>query len=220
MKIFLDTANVEHIRHGVRLGVVTGVTTNPSLVSREGKVDYRKLVQEICSIVPGPVSTEVLGQDAHTMVAEAREIAKWAKNVVIKIPASLEGVEATSVLASENIKVNFTLCFTLNQALLAAAAGATFVSPFVGRLDDIGEDGMKVVADIVEYLDYYQMPTKVIAASIRHPQHCLMAAKVGAHIATVPYEVLLQMIQHPLTDIGIERFRDDWKKVMAREALL
>ena len=200
--------------------MVTGVTTNPSLVSREGKVDYRKLVKKICSIVPGPVSTEVLGQDVQTMVAEAREIAKWAKNIVIKMPASLEGVEATSVLAKENIRVNFTLCFTLNQAILGAAAGATFVSPFVGRLDDIGEDGMKVVADIVEYLDYYQLPTQVIAASIRHPQHCLMAAKVGAHIATVPYEVLLQMVRHPLTDIGIERFRGDWKKVMAREELL
>jgi transaldolase len=220
MRIFLDTANIEHIRHGVRLGVVTGVTTNPSIVSREGKVDYRKLVKKICSIVPGPVSTEVLGQDVRTMVAEAREIAKWAENIVVKIPASLEGVEATSVLTSENIKVNFTLCFTLNQALLGAAAGAAFVSPFVGRLDDIGEEGMKVVADIVEYIDYYQLHTQVIAASIRHPQHCLMAAKVGAHIATVPYEVLLQMIRHPLTDIGIERFRNDWKKVMAREELL
>jgi transaldolase len=220
MKIFLDTANIEHIRHGVRLGVVVGVTTNPSLVSREGNVDYRKLVQEICSIVPGPVSTEVLGQDVQAMVTEAREIAKWAGNIVVKIPASLEGVEATSVLVKENIKVNFTLCFTLNQALLGAAAGATFVSPFVGRLDDIGEDGMKVVAEIVEYLDYYQLPTQVIAASIRHPQHCLAAAKIGAHIATVPYEVLLQMIQHPLTDIGIERFRNDWKRVMAREGLV
>jgi transaldolase len=220
MKIFLDTANIEHIRNGVRLGVVTGVTTNPSLVSKEGQVDYRRLVKKICSIVPGPVSTEVLSQDVQTMVTEAREIAKWAKNIVIKIPASLEGVEATSVLAKEDIRVNFTLCFTLNQAMLGAAAGATFVSPFVGRLDDIGEDGMKVVADIVEYLDYYQLPTQVIAASIRHPQHCLMAAKVGAHIATVPYEVLLQMIRHPLTDIGIERFRGDWKKVMAREELL
>ncbi len=220
MKIFLDTANIEQIRHGVKLGVVVGVTTNPSLVSREGNVDYRKLVQEICSIVPGPVSTEVLGQDVQTMVTEAREIAKWADNIVVKIPASLEGVEATSVLASEDIKVNFTLCFTLNQALLGAAAGATFVSPFVGRLDDIGEDGMSVVAEIVEYLDYYQLPTQVIAASIRHPQHCLAAAKVGAHIATVPYEVLLQMIRHPLTDIGIERFRNDWKKVMSREGLL
>ena len=219
MRIFLDTANIEHIRHGVRLGVVTGVTTNPSLVSREGKVDYRKLVREICAIVPGPVSTEVLAQDAKTMVTEAREIAKWADNVVVKIPAGAEGVEATSVLARENIKVNFTLCFTLNQAILAAEAGATFISPFVGRLDDIGEDGMRVVADIVEYLDYYQLATQVIAASIRHPQHCLTAAKIGAHIATVPYKVLLQMMGHPLTDIGIRRFRDDWKKVMAREEL-
>lgn len=219
MKLFLDTANMEHIRHGVRLGVVAGVTTNPSIVSREGKVDYRKLVQEICSIVPGPVSTEVLGQDARTMVAEAREIAKWAENIVVKIPASLEGVEATSVLAGEGIKVNFTLCFTLNQAVLGAEAGAAFMSLFVGRLDDVGEDGMAVVADIVEYLEYYQLPSQVIAASIRHPQHCLTAAKAGAHIATVPYKVLLQMIQHPLTNIGIERFRDDWRKVMGREEL-
>jgi transaldolase len=149
------------------------------------------------------------------MVVEAREIAKWADNVVVKIPASPEGVEATSMLARENIKVNFTLCFTLNQALLGVEAGARFISPFVGRLDDIGEDGMRVVADIVEYLDYYQLPAQVIAASIRHPQHCLMAAKIGAHIATVPYEVLLQMIRHPLTDIGIQRFRDDWNRGMA-----
>ncbi|MFC1927116.1 fructose-6-phosphate aldolase [Chloroflexota bacterium] len=219
MRIFLDTANIEHIRHGVRLGVITGVTTNPSLVSREGKVDYRKLVEEICSIVPGPVSTEVLGQDVKTIVTEAREIAKWADNVVVKIPANLEGVEATAVLAKENVKVNFTLCFTLNQAILAAEAGARFISPFVGRLDDIGEDGMTVVADIVEYLDYYQLPAQVIAASIRHPQHCLMAARSGAHIATVPYEVLLQMMRHPLTDIGIQRFRDDWSKVMTTEGL-
>jgi len=214
MRLFLDTANIDHIRHGVKLGVISGVTTNPSIISREGKVDYQKLVKEICSIIPGPVSTEVLSQDASGMVAEAREIAKWAENIVVKIPASLEGVEATSVLAKENIKVNFTLCFSLNQALLGAAAGATFISPFVGRLDDIGEDGMKVVADIVEYLDYYQLPAQVIAASIRHTQHCLVAAKVGAHIATIPYQVLLQMIKHPLTDIGIERFIDDWKRVM------
>lgn len=214
MRLFLDTANIDHIRHGVELGVISGVTTNPSLVSREGKVNYQELVKKICSIVPGPVSTEVLSQDASGMIAEAREIAKWADNIVVKIPASLEGVKATSVLAKENIKVNFTLCFSLNQALLGAAAGATFVSPFVGRLDDIGEDGMKVVVDIVEYLDYYQLPTQLIAASIRHPQHCFMAAKAGAHIATVPYKVLLQMIQHPLTDIGVKRFADDWRKVM------
>ena len=220
MRIFLDTASIEHIRHGVSLGVVTGVTTNPSLISKEGKVDYQKVVKEICSIVPGPVSTEVLSQDAQGMVEEAREIATWADNVVVKIPASTAGVEATSQLAREDIKVNFTLCFSLNQAMLGAAAGAAFISPFVGRLDDIGEDGMAVVSDIVEYVDYYGLPTEVIAASIRHPQHCLAAARVGSHIATVPYKILLQMIQHPLTDSGIERFRDDWRKVMARDGLL
>ncbi len=212
MRLFLDTANIEHIRHGVMLGVVKGITTNPTIISREGKVDYQKLVKEICSIVPGPVSTEVLSQDAAGMIAEAREIARWAENIVVKIPASLDGVEATSILAKENIKVNFTLCFSLNQAILGSAAGASFVSPFVGRLDDIGEDGIKVVADIVEYFEYYQLSTQVIAASMRHPQHCLAASKVGAHIATIPYSVLLQMIQHPLTDTGIKRFLDDWKK--------
>ena len=219
MRLFLDTANIDQIRHGVKLGVISGVTTNPSLISKEGKVDYRKLVKEICSIVPGPVSTEVLSQNASGMVTEAREIAKWAENIAVEIPASLEGVEATSVLAKENIKVNFTLCFSLNQALLGAAAGATYISPFVGRLDDIGEDGMKVVLDIVEYLGYYQLPTQVIAASIRHTQHCLAAAKAGAHIATVPYRVLLQMIQHPLTDIGINRFIDDWNRVIGERII-
>jgi transaldolase len=214
MRLFLDTANIEHIRHGVRLGVISGVTTNPSLISREGKVDYQKLVKEICSVVPGPVSTEVLSQDASGMIDEGREVARWADNIVVKIPANLEGVEATSVLSKEGVKVNFTLCFSLNQTLLGVAAGASFVSPFVGRLDDIGEDGMKVVEDIVKFLRFYQFPTQVIAASIRHPQHCMVAAKAGAHIATVPYKVLLQMIQHPLTDIGVKRFMDDWSKVM------
>ena len=214
MRLFLDTANIEHIRHGVSLGVISGVTTNPSLISREGKVDYQKLVKEICAIVPGPVSTEVLSQDASGMINEARQVAKWADNIVVKIPANLEGVEATSVLSKEGIKVNFTLCFSLNQALLGVAAGASFVSPFVGRLDDIGEDGMKVVEDIVKFLRFYQLPTQVISASIRHTQHCMVAAKVGAHIATVPYKVLLQMIQHPLTDIGVKRFIDDWTRVM------
>ena len=215
MKLFLDTANLEHIRHAVRLGVISGVTTNPSLVSKEGKVDYKGLVQQICSLVPGPVSTEVLSTDAAGMVAEARKIAKWADNVVVKIPATLDGVEATHQLSRENIKVNFTLCFTVNQALLAAAAGAAFVSPFVGRLDDIGEDGIALVRDIVEvYTGYPQIGTQVIAASMRHPQHCLLAARAGAQIATVPYGVLLQMIQHPLTDIGVKRFQDDWNKVM------
>jgi len=220
MRLFLDTANIDHIRHGVELGIISGVTTNPSLISREGNVDYRQLVKEICSIVPGPVSSEVLSQDASGMIAEAREIAKWAENIVVKIPASLEGVKATSVLAKENIKVNFTLCFSLNQAMLAVAAGAAFVSPFVGRLDDVGEDGMKVVADIALFLRHYESPTQVIAASIRHPQHCMMAAKAGAHIATVPYSVLLQMIQHPLTDIGINRFMHDWRKVMGDRQII
>jgi transaldolase len=217
MRLFLDTANVEHIRQGVKLGVVTGVTTNPSLVSKEGKVDYKHLVQEICSIVPGPVSTEVLSQDVDGMVAEAREIAKWAKNVVVKIPATIEGVEATHQLARENIKVNFTLCFSVNQALLAALAGAAYVSPFVGRLDDVGEYGMGLIKDIVEvYQQYPYIKTEVLAASLRHPRHCVEAAQAGAHIATVPYQVLMQMIKHPLTDVGVVRFLEDWEKVMGK----
>jgi transaldolase len=215
MRFFLDTANLEHIKQGIQMGIVTGVTTNPSLVSKEGKVDYKSLVQQICAVVPGPVSTEVLGQKAADMISEAKQIAKWADNVVVKIPATAAGLEATRQLSKENIKVNFTLCFSVNQALLAAAAGAAFVSPFVGRLDDIGEDGIRLVREITEvYNKYPEIKTEVIAASIRHPQHCMEAAKAGAHIATVPYQVLMQMIKHPLTDIGVERFLEDWKKVM------
>jgi transaldolase len=215
MRLFLDTANIEHINHGVRLGVITGVTTNPSLVSKEGKVDYKQLVQKICSIVPGPVSTEVLSTDVDGMVAEARKIAKWAKNVVVKIPASIEGIEATHQLSKEGIKVNLTLCFSVNQALLGAAAGAAYISPFVGRLDDIGENGMKLVQEIVAvYRTYPAITTEVIAASIRYPKHCVEAAQAGAPIATIPYPILIQMIKHPLTDIGISRFQDDWRKVM------
>ena len=216
MRLFLDTANIEHIRQGVSLGVITGVTTNPSLISKEGKVDYKHHVQEICSIVPGPVSTEVLSQDTSGMVTEAREVASWAENVVVKIPASLQGVEATYQLAKTGVKVNFTLCFSVNQAVLAALAGATFVSPFVGRLDDIGENGMRLVKEIVEVYKNYpdSIKTQVLAASIRHTQHCIEAAQAGAQIATVPYQVLMQMIKHPLTDIGIKRFLEDWNKVM------
>ncbi len=215
MRLFLDTANIEHIKFGAKLGVISGVTTNPSLVSKEGKVNYKKLVQEICSIIPGPVSTEVISQDVSGMVSEAREIAKWASNVVVKIPAGLEGTEATHALAKEGIKVNYTLCFSVNQALLAALAGAAYVSPFVGRLDDIGENGMQLIEDIVQvYRQYPDIKTEVIAASIRHPQHCLAAAKAGAHISTVPYAVLLQMAKHPLTEAGCTRFMDDWCKVM------
>src|SRR4030042_231168 len=215
MRLFLDTANIEHIDHGVRLGVITGVTTNPSLVSKEGKVDYKQLVQKICSIVPGPVSTEVLSMDVAGMLAEARQIAQWAENVVVKIPASLEGIEATHQLSKENIKVNLTLCFSVNQALLGAAAGAAYISPFVGRLDDIGENGMRLVAEIVEvFKKYPDIKTEIIAASIRHPKHCVEAHQAGAPIASIPYQVLLQMVKHPLTDIGISRFREDWHKIM------
>ncbi|MCD6568039.1 MAG: fructose-6-phosphate aldolase [Dehalococcoidia bacterium] len=220
MRFFLDTANVEHIKHGVRLGVISGVTTNPSLVSKEGEVNYQELVKEICSIVPGPVSAEVLSTEAEGMILEARRIAMWAENVVVKIPATLEGIEATSVLSKENIKVNLTLCFSFNQAMLGAAAGATFISPFVGRLDDVGEDGMQVVAEVVDYLEHYQLPSQVIASSIRHTQHCLLAARAGAHVATVPYKVLLQMINHPLTDIGVKRFLDDWRGIFGNTTVV
>jgi transaldolase len=213
VRIFLDTANIEQIRQAARLGVVSGVTTNPSLVSNEGMADYEAVVREICAIIPGPVSAEVLGTEAQVMIEQARQIARWAPNVAIKIPATADGLEATSALSKDGIKVNFTLCFSLNQALLAALAGAAYVSPFVGRLDDIGHDGMALVTDIVDVYKRYGLPTQVIAASIRHPQHCVAAARAGAHIATIPYAVLMQMMRHPLTDIGITRFLADWKRV-------
>jgi len=213
LRIFLDTANIEQIREAARLGVISGVTTNPTLVAREGQSDYRTVIEEICSIITGPVSAEVVAEAAPEMVEQAREISGWAPNVVIKIPATLAGLEATSVLSGENIKVNMTLCFSLNQAVLGAQAGAAYISPFVGRLDDAGHDGMQLVKDIVEVYRYYQLPTQVIAASIRHPLHCVTAAKFGAHIATVPYSVLVQMMRHPLTDVGIAHFLADWQQV-------
>ena len=213
MRIFLDTANIEQIREAAKLGIISGVTTNPSLVSKEGKADYQAAIKEICSIITGPISAEVLGEEVRTIIEQARDISTWAPNIVIKIPATATGLEATSILAKENIKVNFTLCFSLNQALLGALAGATYVSPFVGRLDDAGHDGMQVVADSVEVYKHYELSTQVIAASIRHPLHCVAAAKAGAHIATVPYNVLMQMIRHPLTDIGVTRFLADWQSI-------
>lgn len=213
MRIFLDTANIEHIRHAARLGVISGVTTNPTLVSREGASDLKAAILEICSLVPGPISVEALSLDADGIKQEARELASWHKNIVVKIPISEAGLEAISVLSRENIKTNLTLCFSANQVLLGALAGATYVSPFVGRLDDIGHHGMGVVADTVEIYNYYEIPTQVIAASLRHPLHTIEAAKAGAHIATIPYDILMQMIRHPLTDIGIVRFAEDWKKV-------
>jgi transaldolase len=219
MRIFLDTANIEQIRQAAKLGVVHGVTTNPSLVSKEGgTADYQAVIKEICSIIPGPISAEVVVEGVEPMVEQARQIATWAPNVVIKIPATATGLEVTSILAKENIKVNFTLVFSANQALLGALAGAAFVSPFIGRLDDIGHDGMQVVREIVAIYHNYNFTTQVIAASIRHPLHCIAAARAGAHIATVPYNILMQMIQHPLTDTGCARFLSDWKKSQQKQA--
>jgi len=213
MRIFLDTANIDQIRQAARLGVISGVTTNPSLVSKEGLADYKAVVKEICSIIPGPISVEVLTEESQAMIKQARDISTWAPNVVIKIPATTDGLGVTSALAKEGIKVNFTLCFSLNQAILGALAGATYVSPFVGRLDDIGHNGMELVRDIVDVFTHYKLPTQVIAASLRSPQHCVAAAKAGAHIATVPYQVLMQMLHHPLTDIGVANFLSDWRRV-------
>ena len=213
MRLFLDTANIDQIKEAAKLGIISGVTTNPSLMSKEAPADYEAAVKEICSVIPGPISAEVVVEEAEAMIEQARTISTWAPNVVVKIPATAAGLEATSALAKDNIKVNFTLCFSLNQALLGALAGAAYVSPFVGRLDDIGHDGIEVVRDIVDVFEYYELPTEVIAASIRHTQHCAAAAKAGAHIATVPYDVLMQMIRHPLTDIGIARFLSDWQQI-------
>jgi transaldolase len=214
MQIFLDTANIEQIRQAAKTGVISGVTTNPTLMYQAGATDYEASIKEICSIIPGPVSTEVVVEGVEPMIEQARQMAAWAPNVVIKIPSTAEGLEATKTLYKENIKVNMTLCFSVNQAILAALSGATYVSPFVGRLDDIGQDGMQLVKDIVEvFKNYPDIHTKVIAASIRHPEHCVRAAKIGVHIATVPFNVLMQMIRHPLTDIGINRFLSDWRQI-------
>ena len=214
MQIFLDTANIDQIRQAAKLGIISGVTTNPSLLSKEATSDYETVTKTICSIISGPVSVEVLAEDAESMIEEARLKASWAPNVNIKIPITADGLQATSVLSKENIKINMTLCFSANQALLGALAGATYVSIFVGRLDDVGQDGMQVVEDVINILDNYpQLDAEVIAASIRHPLHCTQAAMAGAQIATVPYNVLMQMMQHPLTDVGIKRFLADWEKV-------
>jgi transaldolase len=212
VRIFLDTANIGEITSGVKTGVVSGVTTNPSLVSKEGYQSYRELVQKICSLTPGHVSVEVIEEDTAGMLAQAREISKWASNTVVKIPITEAGLEATSILTGEGVKVNMTLCFSVNQAVLAALAGASYVSPFVGRLDDIGEDGMALIADIVDVFNHQPYKTEVLAASIRHPHHVLQAARVGAHVITMPYKVLKQMIKHPLTDTGVERFLSDWRQ--------
>ena len=210
MKIFIDTANVEEIRAAAELGVICGVTTNPSLIAREGKV-FEKVIKEITTIVDGPISAEVVAPDAEGMVAEAKELAKIHKNIVIKIPMTLEGLKATKQLTAFGIKTNVTLIFSATQALLAARAGATYVSPFVGRLDDISDSGIDLVADIAEIFAIHGIETEIIAASIRGPQDAVQSALAGAHIATIPYKVICQMIKHPLTDAGIAKFEADWK---------
>ncbi|MCH7511527.1 MAG: fructose-6-phosphate aldolase [Chloroflexi bacterium] len=211
MRLFVDTANIEDIRRAVALGVVDGVTTNPTLVAREG-VEYRDRVLEICQVVDGPISAECISTTADEMVEEGRRIAAWHPNVVVKVPITEEGLTAISRLAGDGIKVNCTLIFSANQALLAAKAGATYISPFVGRLDDAGQDGMDVVSESVQIFEAFHLPTQVLAASLRHPQHVTQAALAGAHVATLPPAVLFQMVKHPLTDIGIERFLADAAK--------
>jgi len=210
MKIFLDTANIDEIKEGASWGIVDGVTTNPSLIAKE-KRDFKQVVKEICDIVDGPISAEVISEDSEGMISEAKELVKIHKNIVIKIPMTVEGLKAVSKLSKEGIKTNVTLIFSPNQALLAAKAGATYVSPFLGRLDDVGSQGMDLVRTIVEIFLNYDYDTEVIAASIRHPLHVVDAALAGAHIATIPMKVLQQMVKHPLTDKGIESFMNDWK---------
>jgi len=212
MRLFIDTANIEEIREAASWGVISGVTTNPSLVAKEGK-NFKEIVFEILKIVDGPVSVEAVSEKADGMVKEAVEFAAWHKNIVVKIPMTEEGLKAVKVLSGRGVKTNVTLVFSPNQALLAARAGATFVSPFVGRLDDISHEGMRLVKDIVDIYRLHGLKTQVIAASIRHPVHVAEAAKLGADIATVPFAVLKAMFRHPLTDAGIKRFLEDWAKV-------
>ncbi len=212
MKFFIDTANLQEIRKANELGLLDGVTTNPTLVAREGG-DFEELIKEICKIVDGPVSAEVISVEAEGMVKEARQLAKLADNIVVKIPMIYEGIKATKILSKEDISTNVTLIFSPLQALIAAKAGATFVSPFIGRLDDISSVGMGIVEDIVAIYENYGFETEVIVASIRNPVHVLDAARIGAHIATIPFKVLIQLAEHPLTEIGLDRFLADWKKM-------
>jgi transaldolase len=212
MKIFIDSANLEEIREAASMGLLDGVTTNPSLVAKEKK-EFRELLEEICSIVDGPISAEVISLDYDGMMKEARELVKIHKNIVVKIPLLKDGLKAVKALSGEGIKANVTLCFSANQALLAAKAGAYFISPFIGRLDDIGQNGMDLIGQIVTIYRNYGYTTEVLVASIRHPMHVVDAAMIGADICTMPLKVLEQLIKHPLTDIGIEKFLADWKKV-------
>jgi transaldolase len=218
MKIFLDTADIEEIRVAARWGVLDGVTTNPTLYAKVGGASYESVLEEICKLTSGPVSAEVVAEDVAGMLKEGRHFAKIAPNIVVKIPMSEEGLEAMSRLAEEGISTNCTLIFSANQGLLAAKAGASLLSPFVGRLDDINEDGMTVIRDLVNIVEIHGLESEVLAASMRHPLHMTQAALAGAHIATVPFKVLQQMVHHPLTDKGIVQFRADWEKARAELA--
>jgi len=211
MKFFIDTANINEIKEAAALGILDGVTTNPSLVSKEGK-DFRKLLDEILAIVDGPVSAEVISTDYEGILKEAHDLVKTHKNIVVKVPVIKEGLKAVRTLSSENIKTNVTLCFSASQALLAAKAGATYISPFVGRLDDISHDGMELISQIVQIYKNYNYKTEVLVASIRHPLHLVEAALMGADVCTMPFSVIDKLFNHPLTDLGLEKFLSDWKK--------
>ncbi|PLV59038.1 fructose-6-phosphate aldolase [Thermotoga sp. KOL6] len=213
MKIFLDTANLEEIQKGVEWGIVDGVTTNPTLISKEG-AEFKQRVKEICELVKGPVSAEVVSLDYEGMVKEARELAQLSEYVVIKIPMTPDGIKAVKTLSVERIKTNVTLVFSPAQAILAAKAGATYVSPFIGRMDDLSNDGMRMLGEIIEIYNNYGFETEIIAASIRHPMHVVEAALMGVDIVTMPFSVLEKLFKHPMTDLGIERFMSDWKKYL------
>lgn len=212
MKFFIDTANIEDIREAASLGIIDGVTTNPTLLSRE-KGTYKDILKEICSILPGPVSAEVVSLDAEGMVREGKELCKIADNIIIKVPCIREGIKAIAMFKKEGIQTNATLNFSANQGLVVAKAGATYVSPFVGRIDDVGNPGMELVRELVTVYNNYSFSTQIIVSSIRHAQHVYEAALCGADVATIPYKVLEQLIKHPLTDVGIEKFLADWEKV-------
>jgi transaldolase len=212
MKFFIDTANIKEIKDGINLGMVDGVTTNPSLIAKENK-SFEAVIKEILAIVSGPVSLEVISLEAEGMVEEGKKLAAFGSNVVVKVPMTMEGLKATKIFSAAGIPVNQTLIFSPLQALMAAKAGAAYVSPFVGRLDDIAHDGMELVEQILTIFDNYNLETEVIVASVRHPRHVLDAAMMGAHVATIPFKVITQLANHPLTDKGIEAFLADWKKV-------
>ena len=212
MKFFIDTANLDEIKEANELGMIDGVTTNPSLVANEGDVDFKEHLAKICSMVKGDISAEVTALDTEGMLKEGREYAKVASNVVVKCPMTLDGLKATRILTEEGIGVNVTLCFSAAQAILAAKAGARYISPFIGRLDDVATDGMQLIRDIVQIYDNYDFDTQVLAASIRHPMHIVDCALAGADVATIPFKVITQLVKHPLTDKGLEGFLSDWKK--------